>query len=285
MWLDVNVKTRTPLIGDDRLIQIEEILRELATGFLGEKLLVTVDEKVPIDARQEVDLSSRRWLVQCIRDEIARSNVGVKQWAEYFARQSPDAPKYTRPFKNAQLYLVSADGTKEVFLDADDRQLLKRANATHFANSLAIRWATQLRINQLAEACVSIAISLLSANLFEYGRFSLNDEFDAKNLDRSGGGVRAVGLDISKYLPGFYWGNFFGEFLCEVIGKERLLKVPGCNSRSIGKGVFIYNQLPPDTWSQPGFIANAKAATSHIGQRFFFEKGKRKASHLFPSGL
>jgi hypothetical protein len=36
------------------------------------------------------------------------------------------------------------------------------------------------------------------------------EEYHAKNMSTEGGGVRAIGIDIGKYLPGLYWLNFFG---------------------------------------------------------------------------
>src|SRR3990172_9115483 len=123
MFMNLKLKTRTPLITDERLLQLEERLRQLAGHFLGQTLVLTIDEKVPMNERQHVNLSSPGWLVRCIREEIARSDVGVKQWAAHFGRQSVHAPKYTRRFKNAHIYFVTPDGSKEVFVDADERKL------------------------------------------------------------------------------------------------------------------------------------------------------------------
>src|SRR5690606_32664422 len=109
----------------------------------------------------------------------------------------------------------------------------------------------------------------------------LSDEYDARNLDVADGGVRAVGLDAARWLPGFYWANYFGLHLSEMIGTEVLMSVPGCRSIRLASGVLVVHRMPPEAWNEPAFGQVTESAIAHIGRQVFFERGKRPSGRLF----
>ena len=101
-------------------------------------------------------------------------------------------------------------------------------------------------------------------------------------MDYSGGGAFALGIDDSKMLRGFYWGNYFGPFLIEKIGESKLAAVPGCKVERLGHGFFVTIELPPDEWQSSEYQQNRVAAMEHLGRHFFFEKGKELKGNVFP---
>lgn len=270
--------TRTNLLDDKPLFEIEEIVRRLASDILDTVLLLTLDESVPLERRERINVCDEGWLRDCVQLEIARSREATKKWRVYFAGPSADLRTSANDVRMASLSFVTPDGLSELHCKFDERALVPCGSDTHFGNRLSIYWDADARGDSLSASCLSVVRTVFDNDLFDYGRCCADDEYGTKNLDTSGGGVRAVGLDVSKHLSGFYWGNFFGAYLLEILGRGKVLSVPGCRSLPLGDGVFVYNELPPDAWNQPPYAASIRAAIDYLGDELFFEKGKRKES-------
>jgi hypothetical protein len=216
--VDFDARTRTPLIFKESLSRLEILLCEMASDFLGDTLVLTGDESVPIQNRQRINITHPGWLLQCTNEDLDQGAEGVRQWAAYLSGSSSSALKH----KLASLFFVSPDLAKELFIGMDERPLVKQLVETHFGNWLTLGCQQHdLTGAALRRRCLAVANKLYDNRLFDYGRCCVKEEFDNSNLDRTNGGLRAVGLDVSKRLPGFYWGNYFGEYLCDVIEKMR----------------------------------------------------------------
>jgi hypothetical protein len=77
----------------------------------------------------------------------------------------------------------------------------------------------------------------------------MTEEFDAKNLSFDGRCLQAVGVDISRFLPGIYWRTFFGRSIAERIGREQLLSAPAHEARAVGDGVLLALDGRGRAWS------------------------------------
>jgi len=82
----------------------------------------------------------------------------------------------------------------------------------------------------------------------------------------------AIGRDISRYIPGLFWLNFFGAEYCNFIGEETLLSVP-CEARRVGSGVLIKLDARP-AWNTPSYRRAESATLRHIGREFFFDRNR-----------
>jgi len=105
---------------------------------------------------------------------------------------------------------------------------------------------------------------------YAYGRMSA--EFDTKNISHGGGGAEAVGVNVSKALPGLYWLNFFGRPYRDLIGRECLLSAPAHEVRELDDGVLLALHENPRAWDTPGYRAREKQVREHLGPQYFFSK-------------
>lgn len=273
--------TLQPLMRDTALAEIERILISLRPDFLGDRLIEEELEDEPV--RRELDLTVAGALGELVRQELKRADQRLAN-EERLVKAGRVRPSLY-PRRHATLSLETFDGRKNFLLDIDEYRLMPRPGGRmQFANYLSLQWRPRnLTGESLSAQCHSVYARLFENSLFEYGYCCLRDEYWDKNIDRTDGAMQAVGLDVAKYLPGFYWGNYFGRFLCERIGEEKLRNVPGCTSTRIGAGVLVTNKLPPDRWQDPQYIENTNRAMDHMGRDLFFEKGKElPTGPLFP---
>jgi hypothetical protein len=280
MMIDFYSRTRTCLLVEERLSRIEGILRSLADCLLGNELFITSDEDIPIADRERVDVRERGWLSPILHAEIARSEAYRRDFiAPYLGKFLP-AP--APPGRLGSLHFVTRDESAEVFLEVSERPLLGPTDNVLPANELAIGWLkARERGQDLAVRCAQVMHALLDNDLFEHGYCCSDDEYYSKNIDRTGGGIRAVGVNYAKYLPGFYWANYFGAFLRSIIGDEVLLNVPGCISERVGDGILVCNVPAPDEWSTSEYAATVRGAIDHISRQLFFEKDRESGTTLF----
>jgi hypothetical protein len=105
-----------------------------------------------------------------------------------------------------------------------------------------------------------------------YANSYCSDEFNAKNMLSDEGGVRAIGVKLSRSLPGLYWLNFFGASYVRMIGKERLLSCPCFRLAEIGGGVYLQVSPRPTEWGTAAYKDQEQRITKHIGNQYFFSR-------------
>lgn len=98
------------------------------------------------------------------------------------------------------------------------------------------------------------------------------DEINQKNRSQEGGGMRPVGWDISRHLPGVYWLNYFGGPYPALIGKSRLASAPAPFVAPVGEGVVVGLGDDPHAWNTPDYRAVEQQVRSHLGRQFFFDR-------------
>lgn len=114
-----------------------------------------------------------------------------------------------------------------------------------------------------------------------YAHAEMDEHYTALNMDLSHG-MRAVGLDAGKALPGLYWLNYFGPPYSEMIGRDRLLSAPATIARACGLGVLLQISDGPEGWDSDGYRAQESAVLDWIGREFFFNKARGYAGCRAP---
>jgi hypothetical protein len=104
-----------------------------------------------------------------------------------------------------------------------------------------------------------------------YAHTYFDEEFDAKNIVRDDG-VRAVGVKLTKSLPGLYWLNYFGAPYVDLIGKDRLLSAPAHETKEVGTGVLLSLAESGDSWDSPAYVEREQRTIEHIGRQYFFSR-------------
>lgn len=115
-------------------------------------------------------------------------------------------------------------------------------------------------------------VTLLGTLTFDHAFACARGEFELHNLDRAGGGLRAVGRDISRYLPGLYWLNYFGDVYCRLMDRERIRTAPAFAVDDLGSGILLQLSAAPAEWATPAYQARRESVLDHLGQRFFFSR-------------
>lgn len=147
-----------------------------------------------------------------------------------------------------------------VFAPSAGRYLVGNSISFQFCRARCCGVASEALARTLATACCE-EMSVLHASGQRLA------ERDAKNMDFSSGAM-AIGVDISRYLPGLYWLNYFGAAHCDLIGRERLLTAPAFDVRPVGDGVLLQVDEAPESWDAES--SNNQAVMRHIGEEFFF---------------
>lgn len=218
-----------------------------------------------------VDLARPGALEKLIRQDKARFDFSPMRKA-LDAQLGPQLPPaYPRFLGSAEL---RGDGDALiVVISVDEYALAPLGMEWIFGNDVAL----QIRRSKV-EGVDAVA---WSADIFQalcgalpvlYGDVHASDEWDAKNMSHEGGGLEAMGVDVSRHLPGLYWLNFFGKPYCDLMGRERLLSAPGAEVREVADGILLRLADDPREWASPEYRAIERRVLDHIGSQYFFSR-------------
>lgn len=186
-------------------------------------------------------------------------------------RAAGKAPRGPRPRFVAGTELRSADDALTVIVRADEFVLKPSAGRWLFGNRVTLQ-IRRPRVEGTDAAIWSAGVfEALCAELSPlWGAAYTSDEYDMKNMSRADGGLRAVGVDASRHLPGLYWLNFFGRPYCDLIGQRHLLSAPAPEVREVDTGVLLRLAQDPRDWSTPAYKEAEARVLDHVGDRYFF---------------
>lgn len=262
------------------LARIEQILRDLVPDFLDE-ILYEEDAQTPREERNNLNLTGVGSLQWCAERELVRPKPTYEYAKRLWVKQGMNVqPKRVL----GMLGFETRNRSRNVVLRFDERPFNMRPTDKYFfGNGLTLYSEDKTMASESRQGLAMLVSERVFANdIFDWGYCCLGDEYDTNNIDQTGGGVRAVGIDVSRQLPGFYWANYFGPFLIEWISKAKLASVPGCSVEQLGHGVLVTNLCPPDEWESHDFRKNRATAMDHLGRDLFFEKGNEMKGRLFP---
>lgn len=187
------------------------------------------------------------------------------------------------PRRTGTVELRGADDSLIVVLELDDYRFAPSAGWWLWGNAFTVQLCRR-RID--GEPAVEFARRLAARACAElspwYANGHLIEEWDRKNISREGGGMMAVGVDASRYLPGLYWMNFFGEPYCTLIGKERLLSAPAYETEELDVGVLLLLASDPEAWDTPEYKASESRVLKHLGDIYFFNAHEPQRETVAP---
>ena len=132
---------------------------------------------------------------------------------------------------------------------------------------------------------LDFSLSLFIAQDAWYGAIALDEEHQRKHklvysMPASAPPVWSPGATVETYvgtklyenIPGVYWGNYFGPFYVEWLGRHRFSTVPCVDKRWLPNGgVFITTASLPSEWSHPAAQTLQGQLREHLGADAFFD--------------
>jgi hypothetical protein len=107
--------------------------------------------------------------------------------------------------------------------------------------------------------------------------------FEAKNIDKSGTGRRAIGVKLSKSLPGLYWLNFFGPEYVQLFGRDRVLEPASDAGQPVGSGLMIAVGHDLEDWSSEPYCRRESEILESLGREYFFSRDAPDRSTVAPA--
>ncbi len=197
---------------------------------------------------------------------------GIEQ-GELFRRLEKLAPVPDPERRIGSMELRGAYPGLTIVLNLDDWIFCPIGTSWISGNTIAIQVRSS-RIEQSdasdwAEECLSICCAVMDP-LFAFA--CSTEEYAAKNMSTEGGGLRAIGIDIAKHLPGLYWLAFFGAPYATLIGPETLSSAPAERVVVCKSGYLIRLSAGPKQWNSPEARDREAAVRKHLGRQYFFDR-------------
>lgn len=208
-------------------------------------------------------------------------SVALERGDLYRQRRKKYGP-YPDERRFGDLELRGAEDSLAVFVSLDDYIFAPISGTYSLANSVGMQiYKPRIEGIDAAEFIRKFAATACAKLSPWHAHGEMTKEWDAKNMNFEHG-VRAIGGDISRYLPGLYWLNFFGGPYRDLIGKERLLSAPGHETAEIDAGVLVCLAERPETWDSPEYKAVEQAVLDHLGREFFFDRNNTERKTVAP---
>ena len=266
--LHIRLHPSRSLLAKGALTEVEHVLHEILPRW-SHKLRVRID----IRSREWFDASKPDRLDGAVRRLIQPG----RTYKALVKRYGPG--EYDRELGHATL--TGDYSGVYVFLSLDDWIFMPQPDRQLFGNDISI-WVERKDVEGMPAAqWMANASAILCESMdFMYGFAYCNGEYYSKNMDINRGG--AIGIDPSKYLPGLYWINFFGEPYVELIGKKRLMTIPDAITKELPTGVIVQFGTNPHAWNTSEYITAIEKALDHIGRQYFFDRRNTNQQTVAP---
>ena len=257
--LNVKVFLRQSLFDDSPWVELESVFREFLSEWCQELVLFRSKSDVI-----RIDIDRPGQLGTVIRQAANSRGPTFDKLIEKFG-----PPEHLR--NTGSVELRGSSDSVIIVCQLDEWQFHRLGKIITFGNSISFQicrgrvegadaedWATRLFQETVTH--------------FEpyYARACMTEEFDAKNMDTSHG-ARAIGIDISRQLPGLYWLNYLGREWANHLG-ERLLTAPAKLLAPYDHGVILRLFDHATKWNATANQECEAHVVSHIGQRFIFSR-------------
>lgn len=266
--LDLTLCFGESLFDGDGLAVVESLLQRQAARWASDLHIYREGEKNP--RRDIKDFSSD------LRDaSTERGDV----YENLITKHGPGSV----PRRTGTVELRGADDSLIVVISLDDYRFAPSAGRYLWGNTVAVQVCKRRVAGIDAVDFMRLFSVGACADLspwYAHGHFP--EEWNHKNISHEGGGTMAMGVDVSRYLPGLYWLNFFGRPYCALMGKERLLTAPAHKTKEIDSGVLLLLAADPKAWNTPEYSASEKRVLSHLGDQHFFNPREPQRGTIAP---
>jgi hypothetical protein len=255
--IDLTLYLGSSLFSETTLQRFQQSLIHLAPKWTSGLHLHRFGEpRVSIDATRD----------GAIRDVVFRQGL---ERGELYQRLQQLAPSPNRRFGSVELRGANRELT--IILSFDDWIFCPLGRSWIPGNRISIQIRSVLVENCEAPTWINQSFAHWCTILDPFFGFACaTEEYDAKNVSTEGGGLRAVGNDISKYLPGLYWLNFFGSAYKQLMGDERLASAPAFRTSAFGSGYVVSLSENPGDWGSREYKAREESVRRHLGEEYFF---------------
>jgi hypothetical protein len=186
--------------------------------------------------------------------------------------QQHGRPESERSFGSAELRGSNRDLT--VVISVDQTVLSPLGKSWSFGNrvNVQLRGATARKPSE-GEWTAKLFAELCEQLSPAWGQAGAVAEYWAKAMSVSPR-IEAIGRDFGRYLPGLFWLNFFGQRLCEHVGKSRFLDTRSHLVSEVNAGVLIGLSSDPGRWDTPEYQAEEARVRQYLGAGLFFDRNR-----------
>ena len=274
--IDATLWLGTSLLEEAPLQRVQEILGQFAPEWSSKLHLWRGGEP---QARSPIDIGRQNGILDLMLTK------GIAK-GELFERLNRLAPVPNPERRLGSMELRGAYPGLTVVLDSDDWLFCPMGTEWHVGNHIALQVRNK-RIEERPscewiEECFSVCCTKLGPL---FGFACAAEEYAAKNICTEGGGLRTIGTDIAKYLPGVYWLNFFGAPYGNLIGEKRLAATAAHRVSSCGSGYLVQLGPDPEDWNSDGYRDREESVRRHLGEEYFFIRDREQRKTASPFDL
>jgi hypothetical protein len=250
---------------------LAQLLPEWSSGF---HLWRSGEPRFPIDVNRQ----------DGIQDVMLTKGIAK---GELFRRLERLAPVSNPERRLGSMELRGAYPGITVVLGFDDWLFCPMGTAWIAGNRIEIQVRNKRIEQSSAPDWVEKCFSLCCAQLDPFFGFACaTEEYTAKNMfTESGRGLRAIGIDIAKHLPGLYWLNFFGFPYSKSMGKKCLATAVAHLVASCGSGYLVQLASEPQEWNSRTYWACEQSVRRHLGEEYFFIRDRQHRNTVSPFDL
>jgi hypothetical protein len=204
---------------------------------------------------------------------------GREDFAKLEARYGAvEYPRLTREY-----WIEGNHSEITVLVGVDAYPVVPMGRAWQFGNDIVFQLHGQHVEGEAIEDWIRMVIEDVVEQIsVDYGYATTREDYWQKNMSTEAGGLRAVGRDISRYLPGLYWLNYFGHLYVDLIGRERFRTAPASDVREIGGGFLVSLAQRPSEWESGEFRTRSERVLDHIGREYFFSRAEPERATRAP---
>jgi hypothetical protein len=226
--------------------------------------------------------------IDATRDGAVRDVVFTQglERGELYQRLQQLAPPPSPNRRFGSVELRGANRELTIILRFDDWVFCPLGQSWIPGNQIAVQIRSALVQSRGALTWINQAFAHWCATLDPFFGFTCaTEEYDAKNMSTEGGGSRAVGIDISQYLPGLYWLNFFGSPYRPLMGDECLAGAPAFRTSASGSGYVVTLNENPGHWDSSEYKTREESVRRHLGEEYFFIRTSQEGKTVSPFHL
>jgi hypothetical protein len=255
--------TLSPIVSKENHDGIEQFL-SMFIGCLPSARWQLDDDS--LDGEEVVSISQQGFIQAFLDLEIERQRKRRQIWHEKYGLTLGD-DKFRM---HGTLHFRTEESQMFIHIHYDEWRSAKIQNEERLGNSVCVELSVNSKTSEVESSLRRFVEAFFQSYPFCYGFGCLSDEFASKNIDSKGGGERVVGLDFSKYLPGLYWANYFGNDLRPK--PDTSIQLDGFDVSKIETGTLLVSRQPPWHWREQSYRKAGSQAVRTIGEKWFFDR-------------